>query len=218
MLHQLSQKIAVVFSKTGPAIYHSHHDLIRFWERAIKRAKLPMRMTQGFNPRPRIIFPHALGLGIRSMHEEVELELHERLETGHILDAIKSAAGDTLGIEKIIDLPPVKKSRQIISSSYRIEGWQNYTVRQLAEVAEKIPALPEIIVVRGAPNQERKMDIRPFIKILKADQDDLPVLSLTLVHTLTGSARPDEIASLAASMLDADKFTLAITKTDMALN
>lgn len=218
MKHLLEQKIAVVFSKTGPAIYHSHHDLIRFWERAVKRAGLPMRMTQGFNPRPRIIFPHALGLGITSMHEEVELELHKRLDIDSILHAVKDAAGDTLGIESIIDLPPVKKSRLIVSSSYVIEGWENNSLEQLEDATKKIAALPEIVVQRGAPNQTRSMDIRPFIKTLDAVQnEESPVLMLTLTHTLTGSARPDEVASLAASILGVDKFSLAITKTDMIL-
>lgn len=218
MHHLLAQKVAVVFSKTGPAIYHSHHDLIRFWERAVKRANLPMRMTQGFNPHPRIIFPHALGLGIASRHEEVELELHLALNPESILDAIKNAAGDTLGIERVVNLPPIKKSRQIVSSSYQIQGWKNTSTEQLETALRKIDDMTEIIVLRGAPNQKRSMDIKPFLKALSVILvDENPTLKLTLEHKPSGSARPDEIATSIANILGVDPFSLTIMKTEMTL-
>lgn len=213
--HTLTQKIAVVFQKTGPAIYHSHHDLIRFWERAVKRAKLPMRMTQGFNPRPRIIFPHALGLGITSFHEEVELELHKQLNTETILDAVKNAAGDTFGINNIIELPPVKKSRQIVSSSYTISGWENTTKEQLQHAANTITNLPEIIVHRGTQKPQRTLNIKPFIRSITIINQN--TLELVLTHTTTGSARPDEIIALVNASLDTKNPVLNITKTNMTL-
>lgn len=217
-LCQMLQKTAVHFAKNGPAIYHSHHDMIRFWERAIKRAELPMRMTQGFNPRPRIIFPHALGLGIASMHEEVELELCVVLDKNHILQQIKFAAGDTLGIIDAVNLPPVKKSRQLVASTYRIWGWPDSVAARLGSVAQAIVEYPEIIVERGAPGKKRSLNVKPFLHTLVAAQDNgKPVLDLGLIHNTSGSARPDEIASLAASLLDVDKYSLSITKTGMTL-
>ncbi len=213
---QMLQKTAVVFSKTGPAIYHSHHDMIRFWERAVKRAGLPMRLTQGFNPRPRIIFPHALGLGIASRHEEVELELHARIDLRVLLEGIKHAAGDTLGIRDAFNMPPVKKSRQLVASSYAITGWAASSLPQLAGAATAILALPEIVVERGAPGNRRSLDIRPFIAGLTYD-DAGKALCLDLSHSNAGSARPDEVGKLAASMLGDDPSGLAIEKTAMRL-
>ncbi|MCD8350872.1 MAG: TIGR03936 family radical SAM-associated protein [Planctomycetaceae bacterium] len=213
---QMLQKTAVVFAKTGPAIYHSHHDMIRFWERAIKRADLPMRLTQGFNPRPRIIFPHALGLGIASRHEEVELELHARIDLRILLERIKHAAGDTLGILDAFNLPPVKKSRQLVASSYTITGWAPESLPRLGETAQSILALPEIVVERGAPGNRRTLDIRPFIAGLTYDDGDA-ALRLDLSHSNAGSARPDEVGKLAASMLKDDAYGLAIEKVAMRL-
>lgn len=216
--HELRQKTAVVFSKSGPAIYHSHHDMIRFWERAIKRAQLPMRMTQGFNPRPRIIFPHALGLGIASLHEEVELELHATVDNDTILHNVKNAAGDTLGILHAFSLPPVKKSRQLVASSYSIAGWPASAASGLADVAQRICEYPEISVERGAPGKKRTLDIKPYLHSLTASfKNDAPSLDLCLTHTTSGSARPDEIATLAAELLSIDKFNLSILKTGMTL-
>ncbi len=212
----MAQKTAVVYSKTGPAIHHSHHDMIRFWERAVKRASLPVRMTQGFNPRPRIIFPHALGLGITSLHEEVELEFHTGIARGDLLDRLRAAAGDTLGILDAIPLPPVKKSRQIVSSDYRITGWTAAAREKLPEAASSILAMKEIIVERGAPDSRRSVDIRPYVRELLCE-DASGALRLGLAHTQAGSARPDEIAKLAANLTGADSHDLAIEKTGMRL-
>ncbi len=63
------------FSKTGRMRFLSHHDLMRVFERALRRTGLPLRMTEGYNPHPVIAFPTALGLGIESMDEILEFEL-----------------------------------------------------------------------------------------------------------------------------------------------
>jgi len=62
------------FSKEGEARFLSHHDLIRLFERALRRAGLPVRMTQGFNPHPKFAILSALPLGLEG--EEEALEVH----------------------------------------------------------------------------------------------------------------------------------------------
>ncbi len=214
----MSQKSAVIYSKTGPAVYHSHHDMIRFWERAVKRAALPVRMTRGFNPRPRIIFPHALGLGISSLHEEVELEFHTGIARRELLERLRNAAGDTLEIRDAVNLPPVKKSRQIVASDYSVTGWSASARKTLPDAAAAILAMTEIIVERGAPDSRRTMDIRPYLRELRCeDAPDAGALHLGLAHTQAGSARPDEIARLAAGLTGSDWHDLAIEKTFMRL-
>lgn len=215
-LGTLQQKTAVRFAKTGPAIYHSHHDMIRFWERVAKRAELPMRLTQGFNPRPRIIFPHALGLGITSRHEEVELEFHAGMDTGEVVRRLRATAGDTLEILGAVNLPPVKKSRQIQASSYRISGWNDGATDMIPKVVEDILASTEITVRRGAPGNERTLDIRPYVGGLAWEADSCCLL-LDLVHTPTGSARPDEIAKIAARAVGMDVHDIGIEKISMRL-
>jgi radical SAM-linked protein len=65
----------VRFSKAGKLRFLSHHDLMRLFERALRRTGFPLRMTEGYNPHPVISFPTALGLGIESMDEVMEFEL-----------------------------------------------------------------------------------------------------------------------------------------------
>lgn len=212
----LVQKIAVRFAKTGPAIYHSHHDMIRFWERAVRRADLPMRLTQGFNPRPRMVFPHALGLGVVSRHEEVELELHARMDLADAERRLTGACAGVLEILGIVELPPARKGRQIRESSYRLTGWPAETAEHLDATVEKILAEKEITVLRGAPGSQRPLDIRPFVKGLTFSAADM-VVETTFLHNAAGSARLDEIAKLLADAAGIDWRTVVLEKTGMEL-
>src|SRR6185436_20133339 len=63
------------FAKTGRAAFLGHLDLARLLARSFRRADLPLAMTRGFSPTPRIAFGPALGLGIPSLGELVDVDL-----------------------------------------------------------------------------------------------------------------------------------------------
>ena len=70
-------RIRVTFSKTYHMRYTSHLDVHRTWERTLRRARLPLAYSQGFNPRPKINLAAALPLGFTSDCEIVEFWLDE---------------------------------------------------------------------------------------------------------------------------------------------
>ena len=71
----LVQRIRTRFRKTGELKAISHLDLMRTFERALRRTGLPLRMSEGFNPRPRLSFPAALPVGIEGLNEIMEFDL-----------------------------------------------------------------------------------------------------------------------------------------------
>src|SRR5216684_1767669 len=73
------QKVRIRFRKTGNLRLISHHDLMRCFERMLRRAALPFHSTAGFNPKPRLIFAMPLPLGISGSQEIVELELDQEM-------------------------------------------------------------------------------------------------------------------------------------------
>src|SRR5438067_13779506 len=68
-------KLRLHFAKRGDLRFVSHHDLMRCVERVLRRAALPVAESQGFNPRPKVVFALAMGLGIEGLREVVEIEL-----------------------------------------------------------------------------------------------------------------------------------------------
>ncbi|MDD5155443.1 MAG: TIGR03936 family radical SAM-associated protein [Candidatus Omnitrophica bacterium] len=68
-------KVHFVFSKKGAMRYISHLDLMRLFSRALRRADLPVKITEGFNPHPKLSIKRALKLGLESESEEASIEL-----------------------------------------------------------------------------------------------------------------------------------------------
>ncbi|MDR1534423.1 MAG: TIGR03936 family radical SAM-associated protein [Planctomycetota bacterium] len=211
-----AQKSAVTFAKTGRAVYHSHHDLLRFWERLVRRAGLPIRLTRGFNPHPRLVFPHALGLGIISRVEVVEIELDSRLDNEELRLRLDRAAAGVLEILEARSLPPAGKSRQVSACRYRLSGWRREDAPVLARAAAELLARKEIRVERGAPDARRLVDIRPYLREMSRDFG-AGEAELEISHSPSGSARPDEVAKLLAAAAGLDWRDWRLEKIAMAL-
>src|SRR5713226_2035588 len=81
-------KVRIRFRKTGDLRFTSHHDLMRCFERMLRRAGLPFHSTEGFNPKPRLIFAMPLPLGVNGTQEVVELELDAELTPEEVRDGL----------------------------------------------------------------------------------------------------------------------------------
>ncbi len=71
-------RVRVIFSKTGALRYIGHLDLNTIWERAARRAGLPLAYTQGFHPQPKMNFASALPLGFSSRCEVMDMRFNKR--------------------------------------------------------------------------------------------------------------------------------------------
>ena len=100
----VKQNMEVVFSKKSAMKFISHLDLLRLFQRAIRRAGLPIVYTCGFSPRPKISFKRALKLGVESDNEEVSFSINgwmkpedfkvkfqEQLPEGIIINTVRIA-------------------------------------------------------------------------------------------------------------------------------
>jgi len=88
------------FSKTGDMIYISHLDLIRLFGRAIRRAGLPIALTQGFNPHPRLKLVRALKLGVESLNEKGQVVFNEKLQAAEVSSRLQKELPEGLNVGK----------------------------------------------------------------------------------------------------------------------
>ena len=72
-------KMNFVFAKKGTMRFISHLDLMRLFMRALRRADFPLKITQGFNPHPKLSIKRALKLGVESDNEEASIVLKEQI-------------------------------------------------------------------------------------------------------------------------------------------
>lgn len=183
-------KVRIRFRKVGDLRLVSHHDLMRCFERMLRRAELPYHSTQGFNPKPRMAFALSLALGIAGHQEVVELELDAALPTEEIHARLARQA--PAGLE-ILDIQRIdrKIKAQVRSAGYRL-AVPAARVGELPRRVADLLAAPECWIERTRP-QSRRVDLRPYLR-------DVRILSaaveMDLWVTPTGTARPDEVLHL----------------------
>lgn len=78
-MSEVRQRWRLVFGRDEEARYLAHLDAVKLWERALRRGAVPIATTEGFNPRPRLVFAAPLPLGMLAEHELADLFLSERL-------------------------------------------------------------------------------------------------------------------------------------------
>jgi radical SAM-linked protein len=196
-------KVRIRFRKGDDLRFLSHHDLMRTFERMLRRANLPFRSTQGFHPKPRLVFALSLPLGVVGVEEVVELELSHALPAEEISAALAGQAPAGLDI---LSVRPVefRAGAQVCRLCYRV--WLpadavEPTLRRAAQVL----ALSEHWVERTRP-PARRIDLRPSLRDLRVTADaGGAVLEMDLCPTPAGTAKPDEILRLLGleSLIDA---------------
>ena len=110
----------ITFSKTGALRYIGHLDLNTIWERAARRAGLPLAYTQGFHPQPKMTFASALPLGFSSRCEVMDMRLNEDMDLTSLSVQLQNAMPSGIGIVHVESVdenePPLQT--QIMSAEY----------------------------------------------------------------------------------------------------
>jgi len=188
----IQQKVEIRFEKGEAIRFISHHDLMRAIMRAVRRAALPVRLTEGFNPRPRIVFPVALEVGVASLDEAAEIELTQCLQTQEILDRLSSAFPPGLKLKAVKELPPRRAGQIPIRIQYQLhlmEAGIHLDPQTLA------PLLAATTLPFERPREKgiQNVDLRPALLDLRIEKGDLQV---DVKPSQKGSVRPLEVLSL----------------------
>ena len=203
MAEAFRQRVRLRFAKTGDARFLSHHDLMRAWEMALRRSGLPLRLTEGFNPRIRLSMPLALSLGIASQDEILEIELDGWTPAEGIRDRLAPELSPGLALKDLELLAPGKKGQV---------AWVEYSARIPDADGERLKALlekPQVIVERRREESRKDLDIRPFLLEVRREAEEDWRMRLKI--TPQGTARPDE--ALRAAGLDGPQVPGLLTKT-----
>ncbi len=189
----------VMYAKEGPARYISHLDLIRAFERAARRAGLPLAFTQGFNPHPKLSFAAPLAVGTAGEAEFADLELTGNISAGVVAEALSGMFPEGL---RLIESRLVPDSAPALMAAVDLAG---YTARAVLEapldkemidkaIAEFL-ARPEILVERRSKSGDKKVfDIKPGIFTMSAQiNDDIIVLDAELKTGSSGNIRFEEL-------------------------
>ncbi len=167
------QRFRVWFAKGDRVRYISHLDVLRFWERAIRRAGLPLSYSQGFTPHPKIAFAGPLPLGFTSESEVMDVTLDEWVDIRSLESKLKVDVTEDFAISKIEEIPLTTPSPQalVLWADYRVELPDVDAATASAAVA-KFLAADEFPWTEERRERERTYDLRAAVATLSASATD----------------------------------------------
>lgn len=197
-------KITSKFSKTGNLKYISHLDVLRFIQRAVKRAGIEAKYSEGFNPHMKTSFGFPLSLGTESIGEYFELELNEKISPQEFMDKMNGVMPKEMQMLKVGYLDESQSLMARCSYAEYIIGIESDSLDM-----DKLNALmsemlePGVEFSRQKKNKKNKIvtkeiNTKDFIKFLKAESsgEGRARIQAVFATTETGSMRVDEFLRL----------------------
>jgi len=187
-------QIEISYEKGEELRFLAHLELMRAFERAVRRAKLPVEHSQGFNPRPRIVHAAALGVGVTSECERAAVRLLRSVPPSEVGRRLSEALPDGLRLRGVRELPPDAKPHYALldRAEYTVQlRTGTMAVEALLERTADLLGRDAVVVSRRKENGVREVDIRAMIVELSAPADDQ--LRMELAAGQEAQAKPQEV-------------------------
>ena len=167
-----------LFEKTGNAVWISHLDLMRLFQRAFKRADLPLTHTQGFNPRPSVSIALPMSVGVESRCELLDFELYgEKLPCGEIQSRLNATLVDGIRVLSVYEETPKIKNIAFLDCVVTLE-YDNGIPEGAPDRICALFAQSEVIVEKRTKNGNKDENIVPMIRSLSVSVQDANTLEL----------------------------------------
>ena len=199
-------KLRVRSTKIGKVRFTSHRDAARMWERALRRAQLPVAASEGFTPRPKISFGLALPTGAESIAEYVDIELRSDVDAADVdlaelPERLSSALPTGFDVLVVAERDAVSGSLQEVVTSCTWELWSPLLGADDHAAACRLMDQAELVLERERKGRRSSDDVRPMLLGLSTTPSgDRLIADLV---TIGRALRPAELAELAFPHVDA---------------
>lgn len=188
-------RVRITFTKQGALRYIGHLDLHRVWERALRRAGLPISYSQGFHPQPKISLAAALPLGFSSRAEVIDVRLNEEISTEEIHTRLKDNLPPDIKVTDVKSVDERLPALQtlVLSAAYDVHLTEPVIGSELTRKVESLMRTETLIRERRG----KTYDLRPLIELLSVitQADGTVWLKMTLAAREGATGRPEEVLS-----------------------
>lgn len=179
-------KARVKFRKNGAMKFVGHLDMMRYFQKAMRRAMIPIAFTGGYSPHMVMSFAHPLGVGLTSDGEYFDIELTGWITSIEAVKRLNEVMVEGIEVCSFVSIPEEKKSSGmsiVAAADYRCYLKSGVLPEDYRQQAERYFAQNEIQILKKTKRSEALVDIRPMIYNFRAEDDAF------FVSTATGSAQ-----------------------------
>lgn len=161
----------LLFEKRGNAVWISHLDLMRLFQRAFKRAGLPLTHTKGFNPRPSVSIALPLSVGIESRCELLDFDLEKAAPWDEIQEKLNAALVSGIRVKQVYEDGRKIKNLAFLDCCLTFE-YDDGVPENGAAALEQLFRQEEILVEKKSKNGVQEQNIGPMIRKLTVEEGD----------------------------------------------
>ena len=195
-----------------------HLDIMRYFQKAIRRADIPIAFTEGFSPHMVMSFASPLGVGIESEGEYMDIEIKEPLSTVEAVSRLNAVMAEGIRIEDFRKIPEEKSSNAmalITAADYLVRFREGYEPN--VDWRSALPgflARESVMIVKKTKKSEKELDIRPLIYECRLMEDGIYFL---LSSGSATNIKPELAMEAFAAYcgFELKDFSLCITRLDM---
>ncbi|MBQ0027000.1 MAG: TIGR03936 family radical SAM-associated protein [Lachnospiraceae bacterium] len=159
-------KVRIKFSKHGPVKYIGHLDILRYFQKSMRRAEVDIAYSTGFSPHQIMSFAQPLGVGMESDGDYLDIELKTHNGAKDLIDRLNSVMVPGMRIENAVELPDGVKNAMasIAAASYTVtlKNGQDYPEEVVSKWDEFI-ASKSIIITKETKKNTLEVDLKPHI-------------------------------------------------------
>jgi radical SAM-linked protein len=191
------QRLRITFAKGEPLKYISHLDLTRTWERAFRRAGLPVAYSQGFNPRPRFQIAAALPVGVTGRAEVLDLWLFDPMAPEELGARLRPVLPSGLAVSTVeeVELRAPSLQVQMRAADYRAVVRSPEPAEALRGRVQTLLDAPTLPRQRYHKGKWQTYDLRPLVQTVAvaAGRAGESVIEMRLQASPQGAGRTDEV-------------------------
>ena len=194
-----------LFEKTGNAVWISHLDLMRVFQRSFKRAGLPLTHTQGYNPRPSVSIALPLSVGVESGCELLDFDLDGvDVACDEICRRLNEALVEGVRVVKVYDDGAKIKHLALLRSVLTLE-YDKGVAPDTAEAIKELLSRPGLTVEKKGKNGIVQQDIIPMLRSFKVSQTDREVVIEILACCQNPTLNPMQVVAAVEKYLPVRK-------------
>ncbi len=191
------QRLRTTFAKGPQLKYISHLDLTLAWERALRRAGVPLAYSQGHNPQAKLQLASGLPLGYTGTAELMDVILTESIPPSEFITRLRPALPEGLAVVDVEEVPLKSPSLQSMlrRAIYRVTLETSLPAQELTRRVTNLLARDQLIQQRIRKRRTEIFDLRPLVDDvwLEAVGEGQVVLWMRLSTGQQGNVRPDAV-------------------------
>ena len=191
------QRLWITFGRGDAVKYITHLDMMRAWERLVRRARLPVTYSSSHPPRPRLAIAAPLAVGVTSIGELLDIYLDARLPVAQVTRRLVAECPSGFSISEVQEVSMTLPSLQSLVrfSEYRVTLYGHLTMSELQEQVHTLLAATSLPRERRRDGEIRRYDLRPQVDSLWIAEWSAreAVLGMLLQTDEQATGRPDEV-------------------------